>query len=650
MRQRSDLATNEWLLRGWRQNDWELGRSFARDKDGTPDVRAIPVTVPGSVRAALVEAGIVASPFVGTQSRDSEWIESRHWSFTTVISEDFADAVVAHPESVAVLTCGGLDYQGRILVDSTEVGRFCGSFMLWEFDIGEAVRAGGRVLTIVFTDLPDGIGQVGWTTRIRAWKPRFNYGWDWTPRIVQVGVLESIGLELRDSAVLTEVRVESTLHGSTAMLAVSAAGPGGSDLRVSVAGPGHASSTTVSVGQAHTIPIDGAQPWRVHADEQALYDVTIDLLGADGSVEDTTTRRVGFRSVEWMPTEGAPDGAEPWLCVVNGRPVFLGGVNWVPIRPDFADLTADDIRSRLETYRELGVTIVRVWGGAALETTEFYDACDELGILVWQELPLSSSGLDNTPPDDDAYAAEYAEIAASYARRRAHHASLVLWGGGNELTDLADNPFDASPLTEAHPTIAAGRAALAAVDPHRRFVSTSPTGPTMFADPERRGQGRHHDVHGPWEWDTGDDAWNEYWAADDAILRSEVGVGGASGLDLLESFAMVAPTETLADRESIRALWSHSSSWWLQEFGRWDGSGTLAEWVDFSQKRQARMLATAARATLARFPVSAGFIVWLGHDTFPCAVSLSILDFWGRPKPAAYALAEVFREAAALER
>ncbi len=137
----------------------------------------------------------------------------------------------------------------------------------------------------------------------------------------------------------------------------------------------------------------------------------------------------------------------------------------------------------------------------------FYDLADELGLVVWQELPLSSSGIDNTPPADDEIATALARIARDYVRRVAHHPSLVLWGGGNELTS-GSAPFQPdAPLTDAHPALAAAKVAFAEHDPGRRFVATSPTGPTIWADPAHYGEGIHHDVHGPWESDDTFEAW-----------------------------------------------------------------------------------------------------------------------------------------------
>ncbi len=229
-------------------------------------------------------------------------------------------------------------------------------------------------------------------------------------------------------------------------------------------------------------------------------------------MEDAVSRIVGFRSIEWLAAQDAPPGADPWLCVVNGRPLFLQGVNWVPIRADYADVTAEEVRARLVAYRDLGVNIVRVWGGAALESEAFYDACDELGILVWQELPLSSSGLDNDPPHD----AEFAARARRHREElrgspRAHHPSLALWGGGNELTAVSAPAVPGLPLDDRHPALGAARAAFADADPGRRFVATSPMGPRFEADQAEFGLGLHHDVHGPWDWPGDLASWQRYW-------------------------------------------------------------------------------------------------------------------------------------------
>lgn len=613
----------EWTLSGWRQNDWELALTPERAKVRNPDVGPVPATVPGSVRGALRAAGIVPDPMIGRQSRLSEWIENRHWSFERELPSGVADGLA--PGARIVLVCESLDYAGAVLIDEDVVGEFTGTFVVHEFDVTDAVLAGGRTLRIVFTDVPDGLGQNGRTSRIRPLKPRFSYGWDWTPRIVQTGIPGQLRLERRESAALRATRI--TADPGTATITVALPPDVSASVRVTT----EAGILTAQGTGTVTVPVPAPRTWHVG---QPNVPYPVEVTASDGQV---LRRAVGFRTITWRPTASAPAGAEDWLCVVNGDPVFLAGVNWVPIRPDYADVTDDEYRLRLQTYRDLGFVLIRVWGGAGRERDVFYELCDELGLLVWQELPLSSSGLDNEPPRDDAFIAQLTRVAREYARDLAHHPSLLLWSGGNELTRVSAPAVPGTPLERTHPTLAAAEAALSVADPGRRFIATSPLGPRFEADAAEFGRGLHHDVHGPWEFAGAPEQWRAYWRADDAVLRSEVGVSGASSMDLLTRYEL----HDAPDKAALRQLWTHSSGWWLADFDRSD-TDDLARWVGASQQRQAEMLAVAAESTLARFPAAAGFVVWLGHDTFPCAVSLSLLDYDGAAKPAALALARVF--------
>lgn len=646
-----DLSSLTWTLRGWRQNDWELALTPERARVKNSDVGPIQAQVPGSVRGALLASELVADPMFGQQSRLSEWIENRHWQFTAPLPSGIEQHLSKHPEWQAILEFPRLDNAGTVLIDESVVGTFAGSFTPHHFDITEFVTSGRQTLSVVFTDVPDGLGQNGWTSRIRDWKPRYNYGWDWTPRIVQIGIPEHASIQVGPLASLQEASISALTDPAAVRVDLTRCSLAEvSAVQIAVSGSGLTVTKTIDVDRldenATTIvPVGEPEQWQVRPrGAQSLYDVRVSLLSAEDAVLCEASRRVGFRSIEWQETLEAPEGADRWLCVVNGKALFLAGVNWVPIRPDYADVTDDEYRARLTAYRDIGLNFVRVWGGAASERSVFYELCDELGILVWQELPLSSSGLDNEPPADLAFSEQLARIATEYALKLAHHPCLIMWGGGNELTRVNAPAVPGAPLTVDHPALAAAAAAFLAADPSRRFVATSPLGPRFDAVATDFGKGLHHDVHGPWEFDGSESEWRAYWDADDAVMRSEVGVSGASPVDLLEHFGLLGDGLSGGAhlRAELRQLWTHSSGWWLAEFDRSDPAQPIEEWVGASQRRQAVMLTYAAASTLSRFPRCAGFIVWLGHDTFPCAVSLSLLDYWGRPKPSARELGALF--------
>jgi len=380
---------------------------------------------------------------------------------------------------------------------------------------------------------------------------------------------------------------------------------------------------------------------------QRLYTVRTEICRADGTRVWSRETEVGFKHVEWRACNGAPSDAEPWICVVNGKPVFLCGANWVPPRASYPDSTFDDYTRLVELYRDMGCTILRVWGGAMLETEAFYSLCDRAGIMVWQEFPLSSSGVENYPPDEPSSIELLVSIARTYIRRRAHHASLLLWCGGNELTEGEDGGrFGAKPIGYGHPCIAALRTLVLSEDPAHRFIPTSASGPRFNGDMAFIGKGLHHDVHGPWGMGgfANIEAWRAYWEADDALFRSEVGMPGACDVEMLRKYAGDQPVWPPQG-----PYWMHTAAWWTQ----WDRyraeledlpeEEALAEYVRRTQAHQAEAYAIAARACKTRFPKCGGFIIWMGHDCFPCPANNSVIDFDQKPKPAYYALREVFR-------
>ena len=329
---------------------------------------------------------------------------------------------------------------------------------------------------------------------------------------------------------------------------------------------------------------------------------------------------------------------------MNGKSVFLQGVNWVPPRASYADSTAEEYEQLITLYRDMGCTLLRVWGGGILEKPIFFDLCDRAGILVWHEFPLSSSGIDNVPPDDPEAVATMCRIASSYIERRGHHTSLLLWSGGNELFATAEKPD--RPAGYDHPCIAALKEVVEREDPGRRFIATSPSGPRAWGQAEEWGTGVHHDVHGPWGLGAMKDLdeWRAYWEQDDALFRSETGMPGAMDLEALRHYAGDQPPWPPEGE-----YWLHTSAWWIQwdhvkdAVAGLDGDEALAEYVRITQALQADAYRIAAQACKGRFPRCGGFLIWMGHDCFPCPSNNAVIDVDRRPKPAYYALRDVFR-------
>lgn len=639
-----DLSQLEWKLSGWIPYHWRLDRSMEIGASPRAEWPSMPAAVPGSVQKALKEAGVIPDWNYGLNYQKCEWVENRHWIFEAEIPDAWVDS----PYQVR-LNCRGLDGAGWLLVNSAEVGDFANSYIPHVFDISPYLVESQNVIRIVFACPPRWLGQFGYTSKMTDWKVRFNYTWDWTVRLVQLGIWDNITLEVTHGGHFETLRAVTQTDAAQELGTVRVVGevPSAEGLTVSAeltAGDRVVYSQDVSAAEFNDVgltwsSLDVDLWWPNGHGEQPLYTLTCSLLDADGNELDCIVRRLGFLQVEWEQCEGAPPGADPWICVANGKPIFLQGANWTPLLPNFADATVEDYRKHLELYRDLGFNIMRVWGGAFLEKECFYHLCDELGLLVWQEFPLSSSGRENLPPSDERSIEGHAEIARSYIFRRQHHVSLIIWCGGNELQNEQGVPCDLNyPLLKRHHEV------VSKYDPLRRYLPTSSSGPRFYADPSLYGTGVHWDVHGPWKADGDLANWRRDWEGDDALMRSETGAPGTSSAEIIRKYAGDYDPEP-ANWEN--PLWRRTSVWWIEwdqfvvEKGR--EPKDLEDYVQWSQQRQKEAVSIAVEVCKNRFPACGGIIIWMGHDCFPCTANTAIIDFHCNPKPAGEAVGEIFR-------
>ncbi|MBP5093060.1 MAG: hypothetical protein J6332_03310 [Abditibacteriota bacterium] len=640
-------ASRRWTVSGWIPNLWRLDKTMEVGARPQCEVSPLEAKVPGSLQYTLRETGLIPDWNYGMNGRDCEWVENRHWIYSTVLPEE-----ARTPGKTAYLLCDGIDGFGELFVNGAFVTEFKNSHIDYSIDITKYLKKDGENrLDIVFTDQPRNLGQFGSTSLFTEMKTRFNYNWDWATRMVQIGISRPISLEVTDGNKLAAFDITTDADPET--------GKGILHITGTACGPkASAVKTTLTDKEGKTIyektltrdkfnsfgfgedDLD-VELWQANLfGNQPLYNLTAEFI-LDGEVIDSVKKRVGFRHVEWEPCEGAPDEFYPWICKINGKRVYLQGVNSVPFLTNYADVTREYYDKRLSLYKDLGFTILRVWGGATLESEDFYDLCDEYGLLVWQEFPLSSSGYENYPPEDRPTIDTLVKIAKSYIKRRKHHASLIIWCGGNELQTNENIPVD-----DKHPMISALAETVQAEDPSRRFLFTSPSGPVFSADAVNFGKNMHRHVHGPWKVQGQlDDEWLSYWENDDAMFRSECGAPGASSAALIRKYAGdVDPMPV----DASNILWRRHTDWWTENAAFEADKGrqpeTLEEYVEWSQERQTKIITTIFNHTKGRFPRCGGTILWMGHDCFPCAANTSVVDFEGNPKPVALALKPILHD------
>lgn len=650
MKKRYDLSTLDWELSGCAPHMWEFMNVIKQPGTAAYETQPVKARVPGSVQAALRDAGVIPDWNVGDNARLCEWVENRHWVYKARIPDGWIDGSLGWS-----LDCQGLDYSGWVYVNGRPAGTFKGTHVAHRFDLTGFLREKDNVLEIIFDVPPRWLGQYGYTSKMTEWKTRFNYTWDWAPRMVQTGIWDAISLVATDGDCLGLLRCTTDFGPDSGLGALwmkaEVCGSNAKNVRCELLYDGAVVAERSFGADEFTAGVTwsdlAVRPWWPNLmGGQPLYTVACSLADAEGRALDSASRRVGFRRVEWLPCRGAPAGADPWICAVNGRPVFLQGFNFQPIRCNYADLTEADYRKRLDIYKDIGANCFRINACGYLEFECFYDLCDEMGFMVWQEFPLTSSGIENWPPEDPEAIESLAEIARSFITRRQHHPSLIAWGGSNEQQGSPDGGKAGmgKPCPADHPALAAMGAVVAREDPTRRYIPTSPLGPVTSSEEANYGKGLHWDVHGPSMVYENDGAMRRYWAGDDALFRAEIYCCGAAPADSIRRYAGDwQPMPASPDNP----MWRRPTTWWndWEELTRIHGRApaTLEEYVQWSQAKQAERQAFGMKACRDRFPAMGGTLMWGSHDTTPMPVNTTVIDFDGNPKPAAWALKKVWR-------
>lgn len=396
--------------------------------------------MPGCVHTDLLRHKLIPDPFHGTNELGLQWIEEADWEYRTSFTVPAEFGRHEHVELVA----DGLDTVATLTLNGRELARTENMFVGHRWDVASHLRTGRNELHIRFgsarryiqTHRPEHRppvefnDPVGGATRLR--KQACQFGWDWAPRLVTAGVWRGIRLEAWTGVRLANVRVRQEHAGSRVRLTIDpelCGTEGGQVCRVVLSFEG--TEVALAEGHAAGLTLEVPRPrlwWPVGQGEQPLYKLTIELRDpASGRQVDAWSRRIGLRTIE---LDRHPDKwGESFQFHVNGRPVFIKGANWIPAHSFVAALTRADYERDLRAAVAANMNCVRLWGGGIYESEDFYDLCDELGLLLWHDFMFACT----LYPHDDAFAESVGvEVEQQVARIR-HRACLMLWCGNNEI-------------------------------------------------------------------------------------------------------------------------------------------------------------------------------------------------------------------------
>ncbi|NLV57487.1 MAG: glycoside hydrolase family 2 protein [Clostridiales bacterium] len=400
----------------------------------------IDAQVPGSVYHDLLTAGRMPDPFYRENELEVFPLMEKDYRYYRTFQAD--EALLAC--DALLLRCEGLDTLAEIRLNDETVARVDNMHRTWEFDVSELVRLGENRLEILFFSPLRYIARE-WDKR-PSWgstdatpgfqhlrKAHCMFGWDWGPRLPDAGIWRNISLLGVEKARLSGVQVlqehgegkvllsiepelETYALGTQSALefTVTVTGPDGR-----VFTPSHRGGLTVSI-------VNPALWWPSGYGDQPLYTVRVELLHK-GQLLDAWERRIGLRTLGISRQED--EWGEEFCHVVNGLKIFAMGADYIPEDNLLPRVNPSRTRRLLEDARLAHFNCIRVWGGGCYPDDFFYDLCDELGLLVWQDFMYACAYYDLTPEFEQSIRAE----AVDNIKRLRHHPSLALWCGNNEM-------------------------------------------------------------------------------------------------------------------------------------------------------------------------------------------------------------------------
>lgn len=436
---RNSLPLDSWQLLDFAPGDGVVGGAQRGQGEGW-----IPVAAPGDTYLALIAAGRLAHPFKGRHEVDADWVCDREWWWRTTF-------VAAAPGERVELIFEGLDTFAALYLEGVLIGETDNMFRRYVFDIGEHLTGDGTHTLAVRFDPPGLVvppcalpvwsaftDRVSRSKRNLMRKAQFGWGWDWGPDLPTVGIWKPVWIERHAGAFIKDIAFTTLAIGEThadaqARIEIEPRGQTGLRLEIELRDPDGLSvlSHSTTLDEAKNLDLRIPQPrlwWTADLGEQPLYSLTVRLFAADLPI-DERRQTVGLRTVA-LDTSPDPDepGASLFRFVLNGVPIFAKGACWVPTTSFVAEVDDDRYRRLIEQAAGANMNMIRVWGGGIYEPDVFYDLCDELGLLVWQDFMFACAHY----PEDDATLDNVRGEVTDQVRRLRNHPCLALWCGNNE--------------------------------------------------------------------------------------------------------------------------------------------------------------------------------------------------------------------------
>lgn len=474
---RMDL-NNDWKLReaplGWNR---EFYAEVMKSKE-----KWYGVNLPVDVHMPLIEAGEMKDPVLSDYCRDAEWVEDRSWWFV----KHFDAADLPEENDIVELVMEGLDSRSDIFLNGKYLGCHKSVHFPFVCEVKDKLIAGDNVITVRMTsgmeeisreevmELDDAVclethngGKFrGDARRSFVRRPQYTVGWDWGPKVITIGMTGDVYLRGYKKTAVREVKLETISIGETAKLHMMVnienldfVGSKSCDLHVRMKLDGTLCKEVVREKVLLTsgynyvdleYEVENPKLWWPNGyGRHPLYQAEVEVV-CEGLTEIYPSFSYGIRTIE-LNTEVIEGEDRNFTFVVNGKPVYCKGGNWVPNDFIYARVPEEKYNVLVEEAVEANFNMFRVWGGGLYERELFYDLCDRSGILIWHDFMFACS----TYPDHHEWFRTLMWKELDYQTKRLrNHSSLALFCGTNEvhwIFNSEDNPQWGIEFSSEHP-------------------------------------------------------------------------------------------------------------------------------------------------------------------------------------------------------
>ncbi|KAL4907708.1 hypothetical protein BDW74DRAFT_148005 [Aspergillus multicolor] len=655
---------------GYEQHNLSSGWTFRDSDDQSPEAWLPVSTVPSVVQQDLQANGKLKDPFIGFNELSARWVNEKSWTYRNVFQKPTVPA-----GSLIFIAFDGLDTLAKVKLDGHVILESDNMFLAHRVDVTEALETeGDHTLEIEFDcallrarelkkQYPDHewVGFNGDPARLSVRKAQYHWGWDWGPVLMTAGIWKEVRLEVysaRLSDLWTEVdldndhskaRINATAEVETSdtnnsYTATFTLGLQGREIATeTVSFESNVAKTTFAVQ-------DPSLWWPNGYGDQTLYEISVSLRRDEEQVHQLA-KKFGIRTAEVIQQ---PDKhGKSFFFRINGVDIFCGGSCWIPADSLLTNITSDRYRKWIELMAVGHQVMIRVWGGGIYEDESFYQACDEVGIMVWQDFMF---GCGNYPTWPELL--ESIEKEAEYnLRRLRHHPSIVIWVGNNEdyqvqeQRGLTYNYEDKDPDSWLKTDFPARYIyehllprAVKKIIPSIYYHPGSPWGDGKITSDPTVG-----DMH---QWNVWHGTQEKYQIFDTlgGRFNSEFG---------MEAFPHIATIDHFVENEADKYPQSHVLDFHNKADGHERRIATylvenlrtatdLETYVYLTQVVQAETMMFGYRGWRRQWGDErhcGGALLWQLNDCWP-TISWAIVDYFLRPKPAFYAVGRVLRPVA----